>query len=200
MTQKNLYIAIALLTALLSSAQIDTAAYWKFDAKRFGKPDPQHTSRIYTRDSCQVELIESHGIYQVGLTPRNSDTTIYYMYYKSTGTLQRYLMQYKRMNTGVSHTYNEKGKMIEAEDFDAPYKVSLTELLNQLRAEFHIDLKDPKHPTGIIRSTNPAPPYYQVFHYLQTGMAGVARTLVIDAESGKVVLDETNPYDSCKAR
>jgi len=143
MTKRILRTLLPVLFAALSShAQIDTATYWKFDTKRFGKSDPRHASRTYTRDSCLVELIESHGICQVGLTSRNSDTTIYYMYYKSTGTLQRYLVQYKRMNVGVSHTYNEKGKMTDVQDFDAPYKLSVAELLKRLRDEFHIDLND----------------------------------------------------------
>ena len=134
---KTFYLYIVLLLSLGCKAQeFDLRDMKRFDEKVF-KDWEVDTSILNCNPATtylkkgdkRAQIIMDENFKQVRISDTNTPYEQVFQYYIKTGILRKGTTLFYGMSIGKTYTYNEKGKLIKEENWDAPYKVSIEELI-----------------------------------------------------------------------
>lgn len=183
-----LTLIFSLIIISNSFSQMEDTVMNHFDIKNYNILKSRNEDSYFLSDSTKVSFIESNSSYQMKVTNHHSDFSKYYLYFKSTLTLKSYVEEFKRMYIGVRKEYDSTGKLIEVEDYDAPFTFGLFDLQRKLIDNYKIDIMDFKQKIGVSRSQSFSPTY-DVAYYLTDNSRGKLRILRFDGLNGNLIFD-----------
>ena len=90
---------------------------------------------------------------------------------------------------GKTYTYNEIGKLIKEENWDAPYKVSIEKLITICKQKLNLDLLDKSLKITIHRYNEEEPIYIIRIPFPNTRNTK-AKYITISADNGEILLEK----------
>ena len=133
---KTFYLYIVLLLSLGCKAQeFDLPNMKRFDEKVFKDWEVDTSKLVFPgttylkKGDKRAQIIMDENFKQVRISDTNTPYEQVFQYYIKTGILRKGTTLFYGMSIGKTYTYNEKGKLIKEENWDAPYKVSIEELI-----------------------------------------------------------------------
>ena len=195
---KTFYLYIVLLFSLGCKAQeFDLRSMKRFDEKVF-KDWEVDTSILNCNPATtylkkgdkRAQIIMDENFKQVRISDTNTPYEQVFQYYIKTGILRKGTTLFYGMSIGKTYTYNEKGKLIKEENWDAPYKVSVEELIAICKQKLNLDLMDISLDLTI-RRYNKENPIYIIRIPDPDTMTGIeAKYITISADNGEILLEK----------
>ena len=195
---KTFYLYIVLLLSLGCKAQeFDLRSMKRFDEKVF-KDWEVDTSILNCNPATtylkkgdkRAQIIMDENFKQVRISDTNTPYEQVFQYYIKTGVLRKGTTLFYGMSIGKTYTYNEKGKLIKEENWDAPYKVSVEELIAICKQKLNLDLMDISLDLTIHRYDKENPIYIIRIPDPDT-MTGIeAKYITISADNGEILLEK----------
>ena len=195
---KTFYLYIVLLLSLGCKAQeFDLRSMKRFDEKVF-KDWEVDTSILNCNPATtylkkgdkRAQIIMDENFKQVRISDTNTPYEQVFQYYIKTGVLRKGTTLFYGMSIGKTYTYNEKGKLIKEENWDAPYKVSVEELIAICKQKLNLDLMDISLDLTIRRYDKENPIYIIRIPDPDT-MTGIeAKYITISATNGEILLEK----------
>ena len=195
---KTFYLYIVLLLSLGCKAQeFDLRSMKRFDEKVF-KDWEVDTSILNCNPATtylkkgdkRAQIIMDENFKQVRISDTNTPYEQVFQYYIKTGILRKGTTLFYGMSIGKTYTYNEKGKLIKEENWDAPYKVSVEELIAICKQKLNLDLMDISLDLTIHRYDKENPIYIIRIPDPDT-MTGIeAKYITISATNGEILLEK----------
>ena len=195
---KTFYLYIVLLLSLGCKAQeFDLRSMKRFDEKVF-KDWEVDTSILNCNPATtylkkgdkRAQIIMDENFKQVRISDTNTPYEQVFQYYIKTGILRKGTTLFYGMSIGKTYTYNEKGKLIKEENWDAPYKVSVEELIAICKQKLNLDLMDISLDLTIHRYDKENPIYIIRIPDPDT-MTGIeAKYITISADNGEILLEK----------
>ena len=146
---KTFYLYIVLLLSLGCKAQeFDLRSMKRFDEKVFKDWEVDTSKLVFPgttylkKGNDRVEISIGEKSKQIKLTNIIDPYMYVYRYYPKTNILMQETKFFYSVLIGKTYTYNEKGKLIKEENWDAPYKVSVEELIAICKQKLNLDLMD----------------------------------------------------------
>ena len=138
----------------------------------------------------RAQIIMDENFKQVRISDTNTPYEQVFQYYIKTGVLRKGTTLFYGMSIGKTYTYNEKGKLIKEENWDAPYKVSVEELIAICKQKLNLDLMDISLDLTIRRYDKENPIYIIRIPDPDT-MTGIeAKYITISATNGEILLEK----------
>ena len=190
---KTFYLYIVLLLSLGCKAQeFDLRGMKRFDEKVFKDWEVDTSKLVFPgttylkKGNDRVEISIGEKSKQIKLTNIIDPYMYVYRYYPKTNILMQETKFFYSVLIGKTYTYNEKGKLIKEENWDAPYKVSVEELIAICKQKLNLDLMDisldltiHRYDKYIIRIPDP------------DTMTGIeAKYITISADNGEILLEK----------
>ena len=195
---KTFYLYTLLLLSLGCKAQeFDLRSMKRFDEKVF-KDWEVDTSILNCNPATtylkkgdkRAQIIMDENFKQVRISDTNTPYEQVFQYYIKTGILRKGTTLFYGMSIGKTYTYNEKGKLIKEENWDAPYKVSVEELITICKQKLNLDLMDISLDLTIHRYDKENPIYIIRIPDPDT-MTGIeAKYITISADNGEILLEK----------
>ena len=195
---KTFYLYTLLLLSLGCKAQeFDLRSMKRFDEKVF-KDWEVDTSILNCNPATtylkkgdkRAQIIMDENFKQVRISDTNTPYEQVFQYYIKTGVLRKGTTLFYGMSIGKTYTYNEKGKLIKEENWDAPYKVSVEELIAICKQKLNLDLMDISLDLTIRRYDKENPIYIIRIPDPDT-MTGIeAKYITISATNGEILLEK----------
>ena len=195
---KTFYLYTLLLLSLGCKAQeFDLRGMKRFDEKVF-KDWEVDTSILNCNPATtylkkgdkRAQIIMDENFKQVRISDTNTPYEQVFQYYIKTGVLRKGTTLFYGMSIGKTYTYNEKGKLIKEENWDAPYKVSVEELIVICKQKLNLDLMDISLDLTIHRYDKENPIYIIRIPDPDT-MTGIeAKYITISADNGEILLEK----------
>ena len=195
---KTFYLYIVLLLSLGCKAQeFDLRGMKRFDEKVF-KDWEVDTSILNCNPATtylkkgdkRAQIIMDENFKQVRISDTNTPYEQVFQYYIKTGILRKGTTLFYGMSIGKTHTCDEKGKLIKEENWDAPYKVSIEELITICKQKLNLDLMDISLDLTI-RRYNKENPIYIIRIPDPDTMTGIeAKYITISADNGEILLEK----------
>ena len=195
---KTFYLYIVLLLSLGCKAQeFDLRSMKRFDEKVF-KDWEVDTSILNCNPATtylkkgdkRAQIIMDENFKQVRISDTNTPYEQVFQYYIKTGVLKKGTTLFYGMSIGKTHTCDEKGKLIKEENWDAPYKVSVEELIAICKQKLNLDLMDISLDLTI-RRYNKENPIYIIRIPDPDTMTGIeAKYITISADNGEILLEK----------
>ncbi|WP_448822234.1 hypothetical protein [Capnocytophaga sp.] len=195
---KTFYLYIILLLSLGCKAQeFDLPNMKRFDEKVF-KDWEVDTSILNCNPATtylkkgdkRAQIIMDENFKQVRISDTNTPYEQVFQYYIKTGILRKGTTLFYGMSIGKTHTCDEKGKLIKEENWDAPYKVSVEELIAICKQKLNLDLLD-KSLKITIHRYNEEKAIYIIRIPVPDTMTGIeAKYITISADNGEILLEK----------
>ena len=195
---KTFYLYIVLLLSLGCKAQeFDLGSMKRFDEKVF-KDWEVDTSILNCNPATtylkkgdkRAQIIMDENFKQVRISDTNTPYEQVFQYYIKTGVLKKGTTLFYGMSIGKTHTCDEKGKLIKEENWDAPYKVSVEELIAICKQKLNLDLLD-KSLKITIHRYNEEKAIYIIRIPDPDTMTGIeAKYITISADNGEILLEK----------
>ena len=195
---KTFYLYTLLLLSLGFKAQeFDLRSMKRFDEKVF-KDWEVDTSILNCNPATtylkkgdkRAQIIMDENFKQVRISDTNTPYEQVFQYYIKTGILRKGTTLFYGMSIGKTYTYNEKGKLIKEENWDAPYKVSIEELITICKQKLNLDLMDMSLKLTVERYNEEKAIYIIRIPDPDT-MTGIeAKYITISADNGEILLEK----------
>ena len=194
---KTFYLYIVLLFSLGCKAQeFDLRDMKHFDEKVFKDWEVDTSKLVFPgttylkKGNDRVEISIGEKSKQIKLTNIIDPYMYVYRYYPKTNILMQETKFFYSVLIGKTYTYNEKGKLIKEENWDAPYKVSVEELIAICKQKLNLDLMDISLDLTIHRYDKENPIYIIRIPDPDT-MTGIeAKYITISADNGEILLEK----------
>ena len=194
---KTFYLYIVLLLSLGCKAQeFDLPNMKRFDEKVFKdwKVDTSilncnPATTYLKKGDKRAQIIMDENFKQVRISNTNTPYEQVFQYYIKTGILRKGTTLFYGMSIGKTYTYNEKGKLIKEENWDAPYKVSIEELITICKRKLNLDLMDMSLDLTIRRYDKGNPIYIIRIPFPNTRNTK-AKYITISADNGEILLEK----------
>ena len=194
---KVFYLYIVLLFSLGCKAQeFDLRNMKRFDEKVFKDWEVDTSKLVFPgttylkKGNDRVEISIGEKSKQIKLTNIIDPYMYVYRYYPKTNILMQETKFFYSVLIGKTYTYNEKGKLIKEENGDAPYKVSVEELIAICKQKLNLDLMDISLDLTIHRYDKENPIYIIRIPDPDT-MTGIeAKYITISADNGEILLEK----------
>ena len=194
---KTFYLYIVLLLSLGCKAQeFELRSMKRFDEKVF-KDWEVDTSILNCNPATtylkkgdkRAQIIIDENFKQVRISDTNTPYEQVFQYYIKTGVLRKGTTLFYGMSIGKTYTYNEKGKLIKEENWDAPYKVSVEELITICKQKLNLDLLDKSLKITIHRYNEEKAIYIIRIPFPNTRNTK-AKYITISADNGEILLEK----------
>jgi len=194
---KTFYLYIVLLFSLGCKAQeFDLRDMKRFDEKVFKDWEVDTSKLVFPgttylkKGNDRVEISIGEKTKQIKLTNIIDPYMYVYRYYAKTDILMQESKFFYSVLIGKTYTYNEIGKLIKEENWDAPYKVSIEELITICKRTLNLDLMDMSLDLTIRRYDKENPIYIIRIPDPDT-MTGIeAKYITISADNGEILLEK----------
>ena len=194
---KTFYLYTLLLLSLGCKAQeFDLRSMKRFDEKVFKDWEVDTSKLVFPgttylkKGNDRVEISIGEKSKQIKLTNIIDPYMYVYRYYPKTNILMQETKFFYSVLIGKTYTYNEKGKLIKEENWDAPYKVSVEELIAICKRKLNLDLMDMSLDLTIRRYDKENPIYIIRIPDPDT-MTGIeAKYITISADNGEILLEK----------
>ena len=138
----------------------------------------------------RVEISIGEKTKQIKLTNIIDPYVYVYRYYAKTNILMQETKFFYSVLIGKTYTYNEIGKLIKEENWDAPYKVSIEELITICKQKLNLDLMDMSLKLTVERYNEEKAIYIIRIPDPDT-MTGIeAKYITISADNGEILLEK----------
>ena len=137
----------------------------------------------------RAQIIINEDIKQVRISNINNPYEQVLQYYIKTEVLKKETTLFYGMPIGKTYTYNEIGKLIKEENWDAPYKVSIEELITICKRTLNLDLLDKSLKITIHRYDKEKPIYIIRIPFPNTRNTK-AKYITISADNGEILLEK----------
>ena len=117
------------------------------------------TTTYLKKGNERAQIIINEDIKQVRISNINNPYEQVLQYYIKTEVLKKETTLFYGMPIGKTYTYNEIGKLIKEENWDAPYKVSIEKLITICKQKLNLDLLDKSLKITIHRYDKEKPIY-----------------------------------------
>jgi len=194
---KTFYLYIVLLLSLGCKAQeFDLPNMKRFDEKVFKdwevdtsilNCNPATTYLKKGNDRVEISIGEKSK--QIKLTNIIDPYMYVYRYYAKTDILMQESKFFYSVLIGKTYTYNEIGKLIKEENWDAPYKVSIEELITICKQKLNLDLLDKSLKITIHRYNEEKAIYIIRIPFPNTRNTK-AKYITISADNGEILLEK----------
>ena len=159
---------------------------WEVDTSKLVFPGTTYLKKGNDR----VEISIGEKTKQIKLTNIIDPYMYVYRYYAKTDILMQESKFFYDMPIGKTYTYNEIGKLIKEENWDAPYKVSIKELITICKRKLNLDLMDMSLDLTIRRYDKENSIYIIRIPDPDT-MTGIeAKYITISADNGEILLEK----------
>ena len=194
---KTFYLYTLLLLSLGCKAQeFDLRNMKRFDEKIFKDWEVDTSKLVFPgttylkKGNDRVEISIGEKTKQIKLTNIIDPYVYVYRYYAKTNILMQETKFFYSVLIGKTYTYNEKGKLIKEENWDAPYKVSVEELIAICKQKLNLDLMDISLDLTIHRYDKENP-FYIIRIPDPDTMTGIeAKYITISATNGEILLEK----------
>ena len=193
---KALYLYIVLLFSLGCKAQeFDLRGMKRFDEKVFKDWEVDTSKLVFPgttylkKGNDRVEISIGEKSKQIKLTNIIDPYMYVYRYYPKTNILMQETKFFYSVLIGKTYTYNEKGKLIKEENWDAPYKVSIEELITICKQKLNLDLLDKSLKITIHRYNEEKAIYIIRIPFPNTRNTK-AKYITISADNGEILLEK----------
>ena len=194
---KTFYLYTLLLLSLGCKAQeFDLRDMKRFDEKVFKDWEVDTSKLVFPgttylkKGNDRVEISIGEKTKQIKLTNIIDPYMYVYRYYAKTDILMQESKFFYSVLIGKTYTYNEIGKLIKEENWDAPYKVSIEELITICKRTLNLDLMDMSLDLTIRRYDKENPIYIIRIPDPDT-MTGIeAKYITISADNGEILLEK----------
>ena len=193
---KTFYLYIVLLLSLGCKAQeFDLRSMKRFDEKVFKDWEVDTSKLVFPgttylkKGNDRVEISIGEKSKQIKLTNIIDPYMYVYRYYPKTNILMQETKFFYSVLIEKTYTYNEKGKLIKEENWDAPYKVSVEELIAICKQKLNLDLMDISLDLTIHRYDKENPIYIIRIPFPNTRNTK-AKYITISADNGEILLEK----------
>ena len=193
---KIFYLYIVLLLSLGCKAQeFDLRSMKRFDEKVFKDWEVDTSKLVFPgttylkKGNDRVEISIGEKSKQIKLTNIIDPYVYVYRYYPKTNILMQETKFFYSVLIGKTYTYNEKGKLIKEENWDAPYKVSAEELIAICKQKLNLDLLDKSLKITIHRYNEEKAIYIIRIPFPNTRNTK-AKYITISADNGEILLEK----------
>ena len=193
---KTFYLYIVLLLSLGCKAQeFDLRNMKRFDEKVFKDWEVDTSKLVFPgttylkKGNDRVEISIGEKSKQIKLTNIIDPYVYVYRYYPKTNILMQETKFFYSVLIGKTYTYNEKGKLIKEENWDAPYKVSVEELIAICKQKLNLDLLDKSLKITIHRYNEEKAIYIIRIPFPNTRNTK-AKYITISADNGEILLEK----------
>ena len=194
---KTFYLYIVLLLSLGCKAQeFDLRGMKRFDEKVFKDWEVDTSKLVFPgttylkKGNDRVEISIGEKTKQIKLTNIIDPYMYVYRYYAKTDILMQESKFFYSVLIGKTYTYNEIGKLIKEENWDAPYKVSIEELITICKQKLNLDLMDMSLKLTVERYNEEKAIYIIRIPDPDT-MTGIeAKYITISADNGEILLEK----------
>ena len=193
---KIFYLYIVLLLSLGCKAQeFDLRSMKRFDEKVFKDWEVDTSKLVFPgttylkKGNDRVEISIGEKSKQIKLTNIIDPYVYVYRYYPKTNILMQETKFFYSVLIGKTYTYNEKGKLIKEENWDAPYKVSVEELIAICKQKLNLDLLDKSLKITIHRYNEEKAIYIIRIPFPNTRNTK-AKYITISADNGEILLEK----------
>ena len=193
---KTFYLYIVLLLSLGCKAQeFDLPNMKRFDEKVFKDWEVDTSKLVFPgttylkKGDKRAQIIMDENFKQVRISDTNTPYEQVFQYYIKTGILRKGTTLFYGMSIGKTYTYNEKGKLIKEENWDAPYKVSIEELITICKQKLNLDLLDKSLKITIHRYNEEKAIYIIRIPFPNTRNTK-AKYITISADNGEILLEK----------
>ncbi len=193
---KTFYLYIVLLLSLGCKAQeFDLRSMERFDEKVFKDWEVDTSKLVFPgttylkKGNDRVEISIGEKSKQIKLTNIIDPYMYVYRYYPKTNILMQETKFFYSVLIGKTYTYNEKGKLIKEENWDAPYKVSIEELITICKQKLNLDLLDKSLKITIHRYNEEKAIYIIRIPFPNTRNTK-AKYITISADNGEILLEK----------
>ena len=193
---KTFYLYIVLLLSLGCKAQeFDLRSMKRFDEKVFKDWEVDTSKLVFPgttylkKGNDRVEISIGEKTKQIKLTNIIDPYMYVYRYYAKTDILMQESKFFYSVLIGKTYTYNEKGKLIKEENWDAPYKVSVEELIVICKQKLNLDLLDKSLKITIHRYNEEKAIYIIRIPFPKTRNTK-AKYITISADNGEILLEK----------
>ncbi|WP_315044902.1 hypothetical protein [Capnocytophaga sputigena] len=193
---KTFYLYIVLLLSLGCKAQeFDLRDMKRFDEKVFKDWEVDTSKLVFPgttylkKGNDRVEISIGEKSKQIKLTNIIDPYMYVYRYYPKTNILMQETKFFYSVLIGKTYTYNEKGKLIKEENWDAPYKVSVEELIAICKQKLNLDLLDKSLKITIHRYNEEKAIYIIRIPFPNTRNTK-AKYITISADNGEILLEK----------
>ena len=193
---KTFYLYIVLLLSLGCKAQeFDLRDMKRFDEKVFKDWEVDTSKLVFPgttylkKGNDRVEISIGEKSKQIKLTNIIDPYVYVYRYYPKTNILMQETKFFYSVLIEKTYTYNEKGKLIKEENWDAPYKVSIEELITICKQKLNLDLMDISLDLTIHRYDKENPIYIIRIPDPDTRNTK-AKYITISADNGEILLEK----------
>ncbi|WP_315191138.1 hypothetical protein [Capnocytophaga sputigena] len=193
---KTFYLYIVLLLSLGCKAQeFDLRSMKRFDEKVFKDWEVDTSKLVFPgttylkKGNDRVEISIGEKSKQIKLTNIIDPYMYVYRYYPKTNILMQETKFFYSVLIGKTYTYNEKGKLIKEENWDAPYKVSIEELITICKQKLNLDLLDKSLKITIHRYNEEKAIYIIRIPFPNTRNTK-AKYITISADNGEILLEK----------
>ena len=193
---KTFYLYIVLLLSLGCKAQeFDLRSMKRFDEKVFKDWEVDTSKLVFPgttylkKGNDRVEISIGEKTKQIKLTNIIDPYMYVYRYYAKTDILMQESKFFYSVLIGKTYTYNEIGKLIKEENWDAPYKVSVEELIAICKQKLNLDLLDKSLKITIHRYNEEKAIYIIRIPFPNTRNTK-AKYITISADNGEILLEK----------
>ena len=193
---KTFYLYTLLLLSLGCKAQeFDLRGMKRFDEKVFKDWEVDTSKLVFPgttylkKGNDRVEISIGEKSKQIKLTNIIDPYVYVYRYYPKTNILMQETKFFYSVLIGKTYTYNEKGKLIKEENWDAPYKVSVEELIAICKQKLNLDLLDKSLKITIHRYNEEKAIYIIRIPFPNTRNTK-AKYITISADNGEILLEK----------
>jgi hypothetical protein len=159
---------------------------WEVDTSKLVFPGTTYLKKGNDR----VEISIGEKTKQIKLTNIIDPYMYVYRYYAKTDILMQESKFFYSVLIGKTYTYNEIGKLIKEENWDAPYKVSIEELITICKRKLNLDLMDMSLKLTVERYNEEKAIYIIRIPDPDT-MTGIeAKYITISADNGEILLEK----------
>jgi hypothetical protein len=188
----------------------------KLNLNEFTENNPKNTAGKMMTKGDTIKTLIKDDRYFVKERVKNSAFSMVRSYDTSSLAICTEVMLFYGFCTGIGKSYDEKGDVIEEEDYDKDYPFSVEMLIDKCKKEYGIDLSVDMDDFDYMRAKylsdpNAYNPYsdgyrfvrryfyidkyvYDVGISLTPGpICALRRAILIDGSTGEVISDETGP-------
>ena len=158
---------------------------WEVDTSKLVFPGTTYLKKGNDR----VEISIGEKTKQIKLTNIIDPYMYVYRYYAKTDILMQESKFFYSVLIGKTYTYNEIGKLIKEENWDAPYKVSIEELIKICKQKLNLDLMDMSLKLTIERYNEEKAIYIIRIPFPNTRNTK-AKYITISADNGEILLEK----------
>lgn len=160
---------------------------WEKDTSKLFSSE---TSIYLKRHNERMQILVGNETKQIVISEAKSPYTRIYRYNAKTNILFQESRRFYSIFIGKTNTYNEMGKLIKTQDWDAPYKISVEKLVKIVNDKIGIDLMEYSNQKNVNRYDGTGLITKPIYVIDVTLRKGWGRTITIDAITGEILFDK----------